>query len=120
MSEFREFAVLEHGVSSADPEALARAVRNHKRGDALAQVALTIALMLAICAVTVVLSFDRASASVLNAAEATMSSSLLSTSLLSLSLLGLVALAGATLMARLRAPRPQPVPVRANRRRMPR
>ncbi|MFG1462046.1 hypothetical protein V5F77_04020, partial [Xanthobacter sp. DSM 24535] len=63
MSEFREFALLEKDVSCADPDALARAVRNHKAGDALAQAALTIALMLAICAVTVVLSFDRASAS---------------------------------------------------------
>ncbi|OYX75680.1 MAG: hypothetical protein B7Y95_01495 [Rhizobiales bacterium 32-66-11] len=120
MSEFREFAVLENGVSSADPEALARAVRNHKAGDALAQVALTIALMLAICAVTVVLSFDRASASVLNAAEATMSSSILSSSLLSLSLFGLLALAGAAMLTRMRVARLQPVRVRASRPRLPR
>ncbi|OYY30622.1 MAG: hypothetical protein B7Y65_00490 [Azorhizobium sp. 35-67-15] len=100
---------------------MARAVRKHKAGDAMAQVALTIALMLAICAVTVVLSFDRASASVLNAAEATMSSSLLSSSLLSssllsLSLFGLVALAGAALLTRMRVARLQPVRVRASRR----
>ncbi|MFG1374000.1 hypothetical protein V5F32_17620 [Xanthobacter oligotrophicus] len=50
------------GVSSADPELLARAVRDHKVGDALAQAALTFALMLAIGAVAFVLSAEHAAA----------------------------------------------------------
>ncbi|MDI4656814.1 hypothetical protein [Xanthobacter autotrophicus] len=50
------------GVSSADPEMLARAVRDHKVGDALAQAALTFALMLAIGAVAFVLSAEHAAA----------------------------------------------------------
>ncbi|MEW6257000.1 MAG: hypothetical protein AB1592_13685 [Pseudomonadota bacterium] len=54
--------MLRVGASPADPEALARAVRKHKAGDVMAQVALTFALMLAICAVTFVLTVDRASA----------------------------------------------------------
>lgn len=62
MSDFRDFAMLRVGASPADPEALARAVRKHKTGDVMAQAALTLALMLAICAVTFVLSVDRASA----------------------------------------------------------
>lgn len=49
-------------VSSADPELLARAVRDHKVGDALAQAALTFALMLAIGAVAFVLSAEHAAA----------------------------------------------------------
>jgi hypothetical protein len=61
-SEFRDFAMLRVGASPADPEALARAVRKHKAGDVMAQVALTFALMLAICAVTFVLTVDRAAA----------------------------------------------------------
>ncbi|MDI4665100.1 hypothetical protein K9U40_12285 [Xanthobacter autotrophicus] len=51
------------GVSSADPEVLARAVRDHKIGDALAQAGLTFALMLAIGAVAFVLSAEHAAAS---------------------------------------------------------
>ncbi len=62
MSEFREFSPLRLGASTADPDVLARAVRKHKTGDAMAQVFLTLALMLAICAVTFVLSVDRAGA----------------------------------------------------------
>ena len=50
------------GVSSADPEVLARAVRDHKVGDALAQAALTFALMLAIGAVAFVRSAEHAAA----------------------------------------------------------
>ncbi|MFG1379580.1 hypothetical protein [Xanthobacter autotrophicus] len=50
------------GISSADPELLARAVRDHKLGDALAQAALTFALMLAIGAVAFVLSAEHAAA----------------------------------------------------------
>lgn len=50
------------GVSSADPEVLARAVRDHKVGDALAQAGLTFALMLAIGAVAFVLSAEHAAA----------------------------------------------------------
>lgn len=65
MSEFRDFAMLRVGVSPADPEALARAVRKHKAADVMAQVGLTFALMLAICAVTFVLTVDRASAMVM-------------------------------------------------------
>lgn len=49
-------------ASAADPEVLARAVRAHKVGDALAQAALTFALMLAIGAVAFVLSAEHASA----------------------------------------------------------
>ncbi len=62
MSDFRDFAMLRVGASPSDPEALARAVRKHKTGDVMAQAGLTLALMLAICAVTFVLSVDRASA----------------------------------------------------------
>lgn len=46
----------------ADPEVLARAVRAHKVGDAMAQAALTIALMIAIGAVAFVLSATGAAA----------------------------------------------------------
>jgi len=49
-------------ASHADPEVLARAVRAHKIGDAVAQAALTFALMLAIGAVAFVLSADHAAA----------------------------------------------------------
>ena len=49
-------------ASHADPEVLARAVRAHKIGDAMAQAALTFALMLAIGAVAFVLSADHAAA----------------------------------------------------------
>lgn len=49
--------------SAADPDTLARAVRAHKAGDAFAQAALTVALMLAIGAVAFVLSTGRAAAS---------------------------------------------------------
>lgn len=49
-------------LSKADPDTLARAVRAHKAGDAFAQAALTVALMVAIGAVAVVLSTGRASA----------------------------------------------------------
>lgn len=48
--------------SAADPDTLARAVRAHKAGDAFAQAALTVALMLAIGVVAVVLSSGRAAA----------------------------------------------------------
>ncbi|QRG04473.1 hypothetical protein EZH22_14785 [Xanthobacter dioxanivorans] len=48
--------------SSADPDVLARAVRAHKLGDAVAQAALTFALMLAIGAVAFVLSAEHAAA----------------------------------------------------------
>lgn len=49
-------------LSAADPDLLARAVRAHKEGDALAQAALTLALMLAIGAVAFVLSASHAAA----------------------------------------------------------
>lgn len=49
-------------TSHADPEVLARAVRAHKAGDAFAQAAIAVALMLAIGAVAFVLSVDRAAA----------------------------------------------------------
>lgn len=49
-------------VSPADPELLARAVRAHKEGDAVAQAVLTLALVLAIGAVAVVLSVGHAAA----------------------------------------------------------
>lgn len=55
-------------LSAADPEVLARAVRAHKVGDAFAQAALTLALMLAIGAVAFVLSAERAAAASLLAA----------------------------------------------------
>ncbi|MDQ0504827.1 hypothetical protein [Xanthobacter agilis] len=48
--------------SPADPDTLARAVRAHKAGDAFAQAALTIALMLAIGVVAFVLSSGHAAA----------------------------------------------------------
>ncbi|WP_454917593.1 hypothetical protein [Xanthobacter sediminis] len=51
-----------HAYSPADPDTLARAVRAHKAGDAFAQAALTLALMLAIGAVAFVLSSGRAAA----------------------------------------------------------
>ncbi|MFG1226575.1 hypothetical protein [Xanthobacter wiegelii] len=49
--------------SPADPELLARAVRAHKEGDALAQAVLTFALMVAIGAVALVLGGHAAMAS---------------------------------------------------------
>lgn len=51
-----------HVYSVADPDTLARAVRAHKAGDAFAQAALTLALMVAIGTVAVVLSSGRAAA----------------------------------------------------------
>lgn len=48
--------------SAADPDTLARVVQAHKTGDAVAQAVLTLALVLAIGAVAVVLSVERASA----------------------------------------------------------
>lgn len=48
--------------SAADPDTLARAVRAHKAGDAFAQAALTLALMLAIGVVAFVLSSGHAAA----------------------------------------------------------
>ncbi|MBB6306125.1 hypothetical protein [Xanthobacter tagetidis] len=56
-------------LSAADPEVLARAVRAHKAGDAVAQAALTLALMFAIGTVAFVLSIDRAAAATLTAVQ---------------------------------------------------
>lgn len=65
-----ESRVLGHaGFSAADPEVLARAVRAHKAGDAVAQAALTLALMFAIGTVAFVLSVDRAAAAGLSAVQ---------------------------------------------------
>ncbi|MGQ3672846.1 hypothetical protein ACT6QG_10660 [Xanthobacter sp. TB0136] len=49
----------------ADPETLARLVREHKRGDALAQLMLSLALIVAIGTVAIVLSVEGASAATL-------------------------------------------------------
>jgi hypothetical protein len=113
MSEFRELGMLQVGASSADPEALARVVRNHKAGDALAQVALTVALMLAICAVTFALSMDRAAAATLYQGETSMVSHALMGSS-ALAVLGAVAVVAMALVSRLRQPQMKPIriPVR--------
>ncbi|MEP9352621.1 hypothetical protein ABLE93_03375 [Xanthobacter sp. KR7-65] len=65
--EFGHFSLSRLGdgngcASPADPDVLARAVRAHKEGDAVAQALLTLALMLAIGAVAVVLSVGHAAA----------------------------------------------------------
>lgn len=114
MSEFHDFELQHLGPSVADPRVLDRAVKKHKTGDALAQIAITVVLMLAICAVTFVLSMDRAAAATLQDSEGTV----LSTSLAAI--IALVALAGATLAAQARRPQPVPVPVRVRARRAPR
>ena len=62
MSQYPAYGMMNPGPSTADPEALARVVRSHKAGDALAQMALTVTLMAAICAVAFVLTLDRAAA----------------------------------------------------------
>ncbi|OYY08031.1 MAG: hypothetical protein B7Y70_13210 [Rhizobiales bacterium 35-68-8] len=123
MSDFREFAMLSVGTSASDPEALARAVRKHKTGDAMTQAALTVALMLAICAVTFVLSVDRASAMSLVAPDlAQEGSGMLAHTFSALLSLGGVAL-GAVLISgwmsarRAEAARLVRVPVRARRTR---
>ncbi len=114
MSEFRDFELQSLGPSVADPRVLDRTVKKHKTGDALAQIAITVVLMLAICAVTFVLSMDRAAAAALQDSEGTV----LSTSLAAI--LALAALAGVTLLAQARRSRPVPVPVRVRARRAPR
>lgn len=62
MSRFSLVDIDRAGSSKADPDVLARAVRAHKVGDAMAQAALTIALMVAIGAVAFVLSSGHAAA----------------------------------------------------------
>jgi len=110
MSEFRELGMLQVGASAADPEALARVVRNHKAGDALAQAALTVALMLAICAVTFALSMDRAAAATLFEGETSMvSHALMGTS--ALAVLGAAVVVAMALLSRLRQSQPRPVRV---------
>lgn len=64
MSRFTLADMEQGGSSKADPDVLARAVRAHKVGDALAQAALTFALMIAIGAVAFVLSSGHAAAAV--------------------------------------------------------
>ncbi|MEP9378453.1 hypothetical protein ABLE91_17185 [Aquabacter sp. CN5-332] len=116
MSEFREFGTLRVGASAADPEALARAVRKHKAGDVMTQAALTLALMLAICAVTFVLSVDRAAAMTLAHEEVGM----VSHALVGATLTAAIAAAiGATLIATYRRAQARlvRVPVRARRTR---
>ncbi|WP_127089144.1 hypothetical protein [Aquabacter cavernae] len=124
MSEFRDFAMMRVGVSPADPEALARAVRKHKAGDVMAQVALTFALMLAICAVTFVLTVDRAAAASLvgtsfGVEEITMLTQALGA--MPLAILAALAIGGGLLVAYGAARRAEEarlvrVPVRARRR----
>ncbi len=114
MSEFRDFELQQFGPSVADPQMLARAVKKHKLGDAMAQIAITIVLMLAICAVTFVLSMDRAAAAGLHDPEGIV----VSTSLIAI--LALAAAAGAALLAQMRRSRPVLVPVRVRTRRDPR
>ncbi|WP_132032943.1 hypothetical protein [Aquabacter spiritensis] len=112
MSEFREFGMLRVGASAADPEALARAVRKHKTGDAMAQAALTVALMMAICAVTFVLSVDGAAAFTLGGENSSVASHLLFGA--SLAATGAVAV-GILLWTNVRT-RAVPVRVRRSRR----
>ena len=120
MSDFREFTMLSVGTSASDPEALARAVRKHKTGDAMTQAALTLALMLAICAVTFVLSVDRASAMSLVAADAQEGSGMLALTLSALFSLGGIALSAVLISGWMSARRAEAarlvrVPVRARR-----
>lgn len=61
-------------TSTADPDLLARAVRAHKAGDALAQAAITVALVLAIGAVAFALGVDRAAAAGLVSVGASLAS----------------------------------------------
>ncbi|WP_029002931.1 hypothetical protein [Azorhizobium doebereinerae] len=109
MSEFRDFELQHLGPSAADPQLLARAVKKHQIGDVVAQIALTIVLMLAICAVTFVLSLDRAAAASLEPLEGTA----VSTSLTAF--VTLFGLAAAFLLVPQRKLKPIPVRVRARR-----
>ena len=115
MSEFREYGMLQVGPSAADPDALARVVRNHKAGDAMTQVALTVALMIAICAVTFVLTVDRAAAATLLLDNAGGSSFAFGIAIgAGLAALGIAVVLGHRLQER-RTARLRPVPVRARR-----
>jgi hypothetical protein len=117
MSEFREYGMLQVGPSAADPDALARVVRNHKTGDAMTQAAITVALMIAICAVTFVLTVDRAAAATLLLDNAGASSFAFATAIgAGLAALGTAILIGLRLQERrtMRL-RPVPVPVRTRR-----
>lgn len=111
MSRTRDLSVLRPAPSPADPEALARAVREHKAGDAFTQAVITLALVLAIGAVAFVLGVDRARASDLAAVSQVFGSG-------SLIALAGVALAGGTLLiAGLRRPRRAEARVRRTPRR---
>ncbi|MGU3493308.1 hypothetical protein ACLBXM_04625 [Xanthobacteraceae bacterium A53D] len=111
MSELRDFELQQFGPSAADPQILARAVKKHQIGDVFAQVALTIVLMLAICAVTFVLSIDRASAAGLETLEGTAVST---TFTAFITMFGLAA--AALFFVPQRKLKPVPVRVRSRRR----
>ncbi|QTL03712.1 hypothetical protein J5J86_23805 [Aquabacter sp. L1I39] len=117
MSEFREYGMLQVGTSAADPDALARVVRNHKAGDAMTQAAITVALMVAICAVTFVLTVDRAAAATLLLDSSGSPSFAFGLAIgAGLAALGIAIVLGHRLQERRTARlRPVPVPVRARR-----
>lgn len=117
MSEFREYGMLQAGTSAADPDALARVVRNHKAGDAMTQAAITVALMIAICAVTFVLTLDRAAAATLLLDDAGGPSFAFGLAIgAGVAALGTAVLLGQRLQDKRAARlRPAPVPVRARR-----
>ena len=82
-------------TSTADPELLARAVRAHRAGDALAQAAITFALVLAIGAVAFALGVDRAAAAGFASVGASLSPSVLGIALVAaFGALGALALYG--------------------------
>lgn len=95
-------------LSAADPEALARVVREHKLADVMAQAFLTIALILAIGAVMLVLGVDRAAA----AGLAAVNGSLDAVGVLPLALV----MGGFALLFLVRPLKTQPVRVRRERR----
>lgn len=113
MSQFRDFELQEFGPSATDPQILARAVKKHQIGDVVAQIALTIVLMLAICAVTFVLSLDRAAAASLGPMEGVAVSTSLSLSFTAI--LTLFGCAAAMLLVPQRKLKAIPVRVRARR-----
>lgn len=120
MSEFREFGSLRLGASATDPEVLARAVRKHKTGDVMTHAALTLALMLAICVVTFVLSVDRAAAMSLGQEEVgMMSHALVGASLTAVIATVITTVMGAALLSAYRKGQARlvRVPVRAHRAR---
>ncbi|WP_133865460.1 MULTISPECIES: hypothetical protein [Azorhizobium] len=109
MSQRHAFELQELGPSAADPQVLARAVKKHQIGGVVAQIALTIVLMLAICAVTLVLSLDRAAAASLETTEGT------AVSMSMTAVFTVFGLAAAFLLLPRREPKPVPVRIKARR-----